>query len=217
MDHITVPKVRRRNRRGWESGIPAPCLSASPGTPSQPLGCSLTPSSAQDRSSIPRFTPRFTQSELSSPWELPAGGCGAQRRDGSVPTVLSLDAASALGPSLFCLLRPQLLLAPQRLPHTPLYSSLLYRLAALVTAFLEYPAWHCLPEGYFLYLEFPCPPLDSGPPLDFCPKGCSDHHSSSPACVCGFGGKNICPASSWAIETRCNRVDLVLLIQEEKP
>ena len=186
MDHITVPKVSRRNRRGWESGIPLPCSSASPGTSSQPLGCSLTPSSARDRSNNPLFTLRFTQTELSSPWELPAGSCGAQRRGGSVPTVLSLNAASAVGgclpgPSLFCLLRPQLLLAPQRLPHTPLYSSLLYRLAAFVTVFLEYPAWHCLPEGYFLYLGFPCLPVDSGPPLDFCPNGCSDHHSSSPA------------------------------------
>ena len=215
MDHITVPKVRRRDRRGWEPGIPPRCSAASPGTPSQLLECSLTPSSARDRSYIPRFTPRFTQTELSSPWDLLAGGCGTQRRGGSVPIVLLLDAASALGgslpgPSLSCLLRSQLLLAPQRLPHTPLYSSLLYRLAALVTAFLEYPEWHCLPEGYFLYPGFPCPSLD------FCPNSCSDHHSSSPTCMCGFGGKSICPAPSWAIGKRCNRVDLALLIQEKK-
>ena len=57
MDHITVPKVRRRNRRGWESGIPSPCSSSSPGTPSQPLGCSLTPSSARDQSNNPRSHP----------------------------------------------------------------------------------------------------------------------------------------------------------------
>lgn len=57
MDHITVPKVRRRDQRGWEPGIPSRCSAASPGTPSQPLGCSLTPSSARDRSNIPRFKP----------------------------------------------------------------------------------------------------------------------------------------------------------------
>ena len=100
MDHITVPKVRRRDRRGWEPGIPSRCSAASPGTPSQLLECSLTPSSARDRSYIPRFTPRFTQTELSSPWDLLAGGCGTQRRGGSVPVVLLLDAASALGGSL---------------------------------------------------------------------------------------------------------------------
>lgn len=46
MDHVTVPKVRRRARRGWEPQALFRCPTESPGTPFQTFsGSSLMPSS----------------------------------------------------------------------------------------------------------------------------------------------------------------------------
>lgn len=113
-----------KSSAGLEPRAPSWCSDASPGTPPQFFsGYSLTPFSALDRviSLGSWFIPSFNQTELSSPWDPPAGG----RSGGPVQTVLSPDAGPSPGA---CLPSPSLPGNPPAVtPHTALLQPFIHR------------------------------------------------------------------------------------------
>lgn len=123
MEHITVPKVRRRVKRGWELRALFRYPTESPGTPSQTFsGSSLTPFSCAGTRVLHGSHPLSTKLNFSK--DRPSGGGALERW--SAPTVPSCDKGCAPSRSLPALfLGRQFFLAPQQSPHAPPYSSLL--------------------------------------------------------------------------------------------